>query len=225
MKAIKLFWYTLVAGMLVVGCRGEDVLEPETGAVFSPHFVWRYCDANDFNLDDLGVLNNGRHGVAIGYDGKRIDFYDKDFKRWNTYYNDTCYNHKMVPSHTVLTEKLRAIKVVCDQDFDAAHPAGTSLEDIVMFCTSSPYEFIQSGYKDGNYQFPDYYQILHYDFGYKPVEMLLSEFNPDLTVMSDLGSFLYFTKQPQQAGDYTFTVTVGLKEDIEVSKRITLHMQ
>lgn len=54
------------------------------------------------------------------------------FKALSEKYGDTAYNRPLAPfSHTVYCNEFSGIDIFSDRDFDAAHPAGTSLSDIV----------------------------------------------------------------------------------------------
>lgn len=67
------------------------------------------------------------------------------------YYGDTSYDQRI--STFLIDQKVDAfyqhferIDVVCQEEYDAQHPAGTSLNDIVMFFSLTPSPFIESGY-------------------------------------------------------------------------------
>ncbi len=49
--------------------------------------------------------------------------------------------------HEYLGIDFVSITITSDADFDEAHPAGTSLNDLVQFMAYTPYPFIQGGYK------------------------------------------------------------------------------
>ena len=46
-----------------------------------------------------------------------------------------------------MMEDAVAIEVTSNQDFDEKHPAGSSLNDVVRFCSATPAPYIQSGYE------------------------------------------------------------------------------
>lgn len=47
----------------------------------------------------------------------------------------------------IISEIITSISVVSNTDYDAQHPTGTPLDDIIYFNGQTPYYFIQNGYK------------------------------------------------------------------------------
>ena len=83
------------------------------------------------------------------------------------------------------TEEVQEITVRCDQDFDAAHPAGSSLNVYFDYFAGSPY----SNLRTGN----------------------LNEFSKQLPVQAAREFMLKLMKAPdQKTGTYTFTVEYAL---------------
>lgn len=91
------------------------------------------------------------------------------------------------------------LDVVSDADYDAAHPAGTSLIDILGLKTRSVQEIIENGYdaslcKD---------RVIN--FGY-PLEMPLAQFNSQYRKLVDGQFELTFAASPQATATHRFTV-------------------
>lgn len=61
--------------------------------------------------------------------------------------------------------------------------------------------------------------VMNRGAGYEPVEMLVSQFAQDKSLMLYPISYLYFKKRPQQGGVHTFTISMKIG-DAEVSKTI-----
>lgn len=85
-----------------------------------------------------------------------------------------------------------SIDIVSENDWDESHPAGTSLNDVFRFASSSPYKYIASGYKKSyfwmNEELPEYvhkyYAGVAYDRAYDEKSMhlvhgLVSELSSD----------------------------------------------
>ena len=95
-------------------------------------------------------------------------------------YNDLGYNKKTryieyIGCREYTSNEIVSIDVVSNVDFDADHPAGASLGDIVHFLSVSPMRFIQSNYKetyDWSQQPPEFGEET-FDFCYdeKPVDV------------------------------------------------------
>lgn len=123
-----------------------------------------------------------------------------------------------------------AIEVVSDADFDEQRPAGSRLDDMMLFCSASPWPFIRSGYSrqadwsDGDIPFVmrHYYHIVEpYDTensrSYHPVYGKASEMGADeLTLLGGdegggrrgLIGVMTFLKEPDSGGEHNITVTL-----------------
>ena len=108
------------------------------------------------------------------------------------------------------------IDIFSDRDFDAAHPAGASLSDIVRIVGASPYRYIRNGYTapfDWR-ELPEDYRIengISYLEGYLPVNGTLCELGAEEMYMLDpFELYLKFTILPEIKNH---TVTVVLREN------------
>ena len=74
------------------------------------------------------------------------------------------------------------LEVWSSADWDAEHPAGTSLNDLARFSSNTPWPYIQSGYTQ------KYHEQLNGE--YYPVDKLISELTPDdMTLLPRGGVF------------------------------------
>ena len=84
-------------------------------------------------------------------------------------------------------------------DWDAEHPAGTSLNDLARFSSNTPWPYIQSGYTQ------KYHEQLNGE--YYPVDKLISELTPDdMTLLPRGGFYFRFVTRPAQPGKHTLFV-------------------
>ncbi len=130
-------------------------------------------------------------------------------------FGDTCYN-RPVPSlvlYKMIVDEFTSIDIVSDRAFDAQHPAGTSLSDIVKFIGSSPYRFIQNDYRDLQIPFLDVKD--HFDCGIAyytgtqlaPISKTLDNLTADdLKLIFGQAACLLFTAPPP-SGRHHFTIT------------------
>ncbi|MDO4190755.1 MAG: hypothetical protein Q4D14_03585 [Bacteroidales bacterium] len=84
------------------------------------------------------------------------------YETMNLRHNDTAYNrpiyviwnggksgcHPSVTGHTFACIDVLSVDVTCSEDFDANHPANTSLNDVVNWVTISAMPYIHSDYTD-----------------------------------------------------------------------------
>ncbi|MFC2390730.1 MAG: hypothetical protein ACFNVV_02245 [Bacteroidota bacterium] len=115
----------------------------------------------------------------------------------------------------------REIDIVSDKDFDAEHPAGTSLKDIVRFVSISPKKFIDSGYKETFNWRRNKPQIFRKDSiiqimflseteSYFPINGLLKDIGKDEMQMlpANTHGILFFDKKPTAEKEHLLTVTI-----------------
>ena len=128
---------------------------------------------------------------------------------------DTCFPHRteipFVP--TLVNDTIMGIDVVCREDYDNAHRAGCSVSDIVDFYGSSPYEYIQNGYKDTSPAeiFPS---VNNYKLGitWRVTTSNIANIADVKMKFFDHHFYLVFTKLPTKSGIYTFEVTMKLSK-------------
>lgn len=72
------------------------------------------------------------------------------FQHYSTVFGDTSYNQEidLMASPVRVANHCQTLTLLCDKDYDAKHPAGTSLNDIVEIEYRSPYYFIKNGYSE-----------------------------------------------------------------------------
>lgn len=60
--------------------------------------------------------------------------------------NDMSFNNWSPSPYPCIHRKIESLHIISDQDYDAEHPAGTYLDDILSIQIKTAYEFIQNGY-------------------------------------------------------------------------------
>ena len=70
----------------------------------------------------------------------------------NKKHSDLNFNYSGldIPLCFAVNADFESIEIVSDKQFDASHPAGTLLSDIVKLSTISPYKYLKSGYQSIN---------------------------------------------------------------------------
>lgn len=136
------------------------------------------------------------------------------------------------------------IRITSDKDFDAMHPAGSDLSDIVRFMSWSPFKFITSGYtKFYHYErttLSDAFDTLMRIYSKRelfdqtnnstcyPVDKLIKDISADDLILLGgddalaLLGMLYFDKIPNQKGRYQITVIFKTDENKTFSDTISL---
>lgn len=142
-----------IAFLLFASCgSNEPETFPDDKRFLSAHFIQEYFIPDSVSLEEYP--ENASHSadnevLEIRFWGTSVDEHTdaKLFEYYARLYGDTGYGKELLPgSNRAVAEAFRSISVVSDTDFDAEHPAGTPLDDIVCLRGESAYEYIRSGY-------------------------------------------------------------------------------
>ena len=203
MKRLIFLFISLIA---LCGCSNNDDIK-DTGVWDTPYLISNYLLVDNITC----TQSSGSDNIAL------LRYYGKDllalssatwesFSYFNKLYNDNSFNKTNYPgAYSALAYPIDKITLSCDSDYDAKHPAGTPLDDIVKLDFESYREFIQN-----NYQYPEWYTKKECGYGAVPLKYYLSEINSDNTTLASkkLGE-LIFTERPA-AGEYNFTLELTI---------------
>jgi hypothetical protein len=153
-----------------------------------------------------------KYCAASEFSNKRIMIDKKDiispFKEYAAYYGDTL--HMMDHDGTLFSGSgafqacvlpLIAIDVVCDKEFDADHPAGSKLNDILFYDQSlDMYNYLQNKEYQGEDMHSGRGSCM--DFGLRRLSLLSEQ--PVYLMESDF--CIRFDHSPSTPGTYDFTV-------------------
>ncbi len=104
------------------------------------------------------------------------------------------------------TYRRMTLDITSDAPYDAAHPAGTSLADIIDVCTFSAKEMIDSGYDYRSVGVKDEGGAYIISLGHK-LDMPLTQFNQEYRKLIDYVMYLDFKTAPDVTSTHRFTVT------------------
>lgn len=240
---IKLLFCAVVSVALFYGCDNDDNnINPGRTPKFSEKsYISVYIKAKQlryFYMSDT-------------YDSIQTDPYIR-FSLLGEWYNDEAAEkvarefgdtaYYRVPGFyfldSVVSDSIKKIDVTCRSDYDAQHPKGTSLADIVLFCGRSYYDFIRNGYTvvDAEKNKPENDNLCKFvEARWSP-----SDDNdiadPWATVVSDTlknisyadtkllnarKTVLWFTKRPEGHGTFWFDLTVEMSSGLKFSVPVT----
>lgn len=249
MKAYKIFILS-IAATVAVSCEEDIIGGGSLYGIFSDHFITCYARTNELSSYIVPIENGAPHIVVepIATGGLTTEWIyspDERFAELQEYYGDTHFNDTLYyattypsPYGTPLADPIASVEVTCDSDFDAAHPAGSSLNDCLHFLSSSVKTFIDSGYKttfdwtgiDKRYWYhvfgSPYKCKLHHSEHLQPIDKPLTQTTQDdMTLL--VGSFhdgygnaiflLRFETEPTEKGEYAFTTVVRFADGRELS--------
>ena len=196
----------------------------------------------------ITAKTTGSGWYAFNSEGEMKEVYDD----LCTKHNDLNYPHRVglmnrhLPTDDIFIDTdFVSVSLVTDADYDAAHPAGADLSDIVRFISCSPYPFIKSGYSAYYHfdagEFPEGVEDIwscymgaseklkpEWDNPYHLIDKRLEDLTAeDLTLLGPgwpywIG-FLYFEELPSVPGSHSFTVrmTTDTGEVFEDSTTMT----
>ncbi len=204
-------------------------------------YVTRYC-----KFEDIGIDTTKAGNIIIRGKGRVKHYSWRDEGGEKTTYealcrkhNDLTYNKKreyrLSPEWGVCSAiDFKEIDIVSNKDFDAEHPAGTSLKDIVRFVSVSPKKFIDSGYKETFNWRRNRPEIFKKDSmilslfqreteNYFPINRLLKDIGTDDMQMLPVNThgILFFDKEPNAEKEHTLTVTIYIGERKKLVRTIT----
>lgn len=249
-KCISAFCVAAIALGTLTGC---DVYE----WVKSPSYVDCYVNLESINLsvetsDPQCIrITHGSDFLLIAYGLRSKGAAEKEkYDQLCKKHNDLSYNkyrslskHVEYDSVTYAEYDFTEITVTSDKDYDAAHPAGESLSDIVRFMSWSPYRYILSGYSryyhydksDVSDAFDTMMRIYinreYFDNATDatcyPVDKLVKDLTAgDLVLLGhdypDFLGMLYFEKKPDGEGEHNITVTMRTDTDKVLSNTVRM---
>lgn len=228
---MKRLIYTFIVLFTLSGCADNSSIEvyndtrkqteewdgSSISQVTSKYFITEYVTITKIrvntNVDGCVDLRLGGNCYST-LGGKDYEHYEK-ILYFSELYGDTNYDKKVSGwAHTALAYPIEKMSIRCDKDFDAEHPAGVPLDDIVNLDFSTYDKFIKSGYKSLNDN-PWWYD--------KEEELFLLPFesvNADVTRLAKVilevdcltnswNNFFArfrFGSTPETPGEYTFTL-------------------
>ncbi len=195
---------------LLFSCSDENKL---TGSTFDKTFITGYLTPENI------VAENIDSEVRMTFKGK-IDTSGETFDALSQYYHDLSYNRYTVCGPRIaVNDSISKIEIKTVADFDATHPAGSDITDLVACEYVSYYNYIQDGYKlsgakrDWPQEWHEYSEIEGAEMNKKN----LADISYDNTKLLAPNLMLKFKKHPSKSGEYSFNMIIRFKER-ELSK-------
>lgn len=251
-KITFVFWGLVVLLLILIGC------DPHYKMTKCPSYVVCYTNLESIDLslyepsNPCCIVIHAGNDLPLSVYGLRSTGIEKDkYDQLCQKHNDLSYNHYRSLSYGPAIDfdsvtynecDFTEIIVTSDKDFDATHPAGRNLSDIVRFMSWSPYRYILSGYSDYyHYNKADvseaFDQMMRifinekafdptFDATCYPIDKLIVDLTKDDMTLNgyDAPGFigmLYFDKVPNEKGEYTITVSIKTDNGSTLSDTIT----
>lgn len=225
----------VLSTLLILGGCSED--EPD-GIEHQPNYVSEYLVPESISMKhcfidtDTTLLLDSNRVLRIEILGEEtksadeVEFYSKKF-------GDRSYNAYPNFASLALNQAVQSINITCDQAYDAEHPAGTSLSDLLIYQTFSYATVIANNYICTPPYWYDYstegageylnWNDEYFELGFSLADVIstpLSTFNQTSHILLNPVSHIKFIKDPTTTGTLTFQVEIQL-EDITTPLRTT----
>lgn len=164
MKRIKYLGVLLSIVTLCVACEKS---EKDGLGGFHKNFVELYVDGQIMLTEFQNECSGDAHRLSkkqiAGFvicipSPKMYFFYGPDiekFNRWAARNNDIDFNQVLangaLPMVATFADNFSKMVVTSNADWDEAHPAGTSLDDVLQVRINSSSDFVHDGYDMGEY--------------------------------------------------------------------------
>lgn len=204
---MRTFMYIMMVSLLcsLVSCSEKD---DESGATFCKTFVTGYLTPESI------VTRKVDSGIRLTLKGNVITS-GKPFEDLSTYYNDISYDRYTIYGPRIaISDSIYKIEVRTVEDFDALHPAGSDISDLIECQYISYYDYVQSGYKKRNKDIRQYIDMAEY-FEIEGVNMLkneLTKMNYSNTKLIAPDFLLKFKKEPEIKDKLRFYLVFNMGE-------------
>lgn len=207
--------------------------EQEDPLSFEKGFIQGYLDADtvcgwqDHNTEDVSVLYPTMYfwlkGSTYFYNPRWFTESCRLYQQYAEQLGDTAFPRTIIRERSleiVAVNKIAGIEVICNEDFDENHKAGSSVSDILTFKGDSPVNYIKSGYKiHGEKETTP--QTFSRAFAYEQIIVNAADISEKNIQFYDYSFDLSFNKLPEKSGTYTFNVVMKFT-DKELKTTITM---
>lgn len=205
---MKILTQIISVGLLCSLFSCSNANEEISGATFNKTFVTGYLTPESI------VTRKIDSGIGLTLKGNVITS-GKNFDDLSTYYNDLTYNRYTVCGPRIaISDSIYKIEVRTLEDFDALHPAGSDISDLIECQYISYYDYIQSGYKKENKDIGQSLDMQEYS-GIEGAKMLkneLTKMNYSNTKLIAPNFLLKFKKEPEKKDKLRFYLVFNMGE-------------
>jgi hypothetical protein len=195
-------------------CSKQDgeIINCDCDMPVSPHYIAGYHLSTDtvkgmaYKGDTIPLV------LGVELDGEKLKTQDSElFRELAERFGDRGFNVPEVfggSTYNIMVDTLTSISITCDKDFDAAHPAGEPLDDIISIQYESARMSMDLFYNEG--------KVLGY-YDKSEVEALTS-FNAVPHPLLSAAFLFYFRAAPEIQETFSLTVTGFYREEVLFQK-------
>lgn len=174
---------------------------------YSPNYIKTYL----YNISGVKIHRDSKvnNKIDLEFVGEEAGYYDPDrgkYQMFSQLFCDDYYNKPFVLmfGEPVVADTITHIEVICEQSYDAAHPAGDVINDVVEITVASVKEYIISGYQRSPY------------LTYKETLDAFNSRKDKVLITSNMS--MIFTSMPSIKGEYNISIT-GYNDFKELFKK------
>lgn len=196
---LQILFFTIV--MSFASCSDEKDI---TGTAWRKNYIMEYCDPASVTLTQSKM---SEREIMIFFDKKIIKSDMAEYDTYSRLFNDTDFNREYVPVAPALVLPIHGINIVCDEDYDAGHPKGASLNDIAVFYGISYSDYIASHYRGDPFE---------------TVKIDIDDITLDHTrLLANQSMMLYLVTGPTKPGVYNFIIEFDFGDKV-VKGKVTM---
>ena len=194
----------ILLGLILYGCSSHE-------DIWTDSYIERYDEINGLRIHQLTFgsitfIGSGR-SASIKSTGEDKAWFDRICHE----NGDFTYSRKVrlmygMPGIIAYTPDIVSIDVLCEDDFDSSHPAGSSLNDYIKIKYRSVWSYIAAGYTG-----PDPYPEL------RVKTRQLSEITPEDMRILLVGPELHFVTKPEKPGVHSLKIVMKMSDGKEHS--------
>ena len=161
---MKRLFFAAIAVLALWGCGDSSTLNTEddtrhdeevldTGVFPSDYFITEYIVPSKIEVKDFSgklclAVSGSQYRTCVEDENKDTPNFKKAME-FAEFYGDTSYEGSVYPGMSKsLAYPIEKITISCYENFDAEHPAGEPLDDIVKLEYKTFYEYVKNGYKN-----------------------------------------------------------------------------
>lgn len=161
MKLFKIFIGCVAIAVAFTGCKKDSPIG--CGSYISKSYIMNIIQTDTI----VGGYSYEHDALGISFSGKILDRHDAQFEIETARLGDISYNQRIAEwlnnEHYIHDSEVLSIEIITLNDFDAEHPAGSSVADLaVVSFLALNRSFIDDGYRNG-FDRENYSPVSDYD--------------------------------------------------------------
>lgn len=200
-NSIPLAFFGLLLSLVLSSCDSTSKMMK-----YQESFISIYIETD--YLDGPLKEDDGSHSFYFEVGGKHISYGSPEHKALSEKYGDTHYNRLADIFKAALSRPLLSVDTEALDDYDEAHPAGSSHNDIAILHYATCEPFVASGYTT--------------EYGFTREEYRLSEMPAGEKILLGWSFGLRLDREPSTIEEHKVRVTFSFEGDRKLTQTFTV---